>query len=302
MSNPMLKTMQAFLTLTLLCITTAGVFAQALPLIPPDGYDKVRNDIPHGQLVMTTYHSDATNSTRPVHIYLPPNYSTTKKYPVVYILHGIGGDEGNWTAGWGGCANIVADNLIADGKISPIILVSPKTCAKKEGDKDDWVGYGRFEDDLLHSLIPWVESHYSTFTDGAHRGLAGFSLGGGMTLNIGCSHFDAFPYLGAFSSAVNSKSPDALFPNDGADAKQKMKLLYISCGDADWTGFFNLNEKLAKYCESNNISHYWQPIVKGNHDFGSVWRPGLWNFLQLAQNAGISSETDIVKKANTHKK
>ncbi len=262
---------------------------EELPVLPPVDYDLERSDVSAGKVEQVSYHSEATGTDRPLVVYLPPGYSSDKRYSVVYILHGIGGSEWDWFAWWGGVANIIADNLIAEGKLDPLILVSPNTNALKPGeDPEGFDGYNRFEEDLIGSIIPFVEANYSVNTGREQRGLAGLSLGGGMTLNTGAAHLELFPYLGAFSAAPNTESPEVLFPDGGEVAKQDMKLLLLSCGTNDWIGLFAPNEALHDYCDANGIPNAWLPVEGGNHDFGSVWKPGLWNYLQMADAAGLT--------------
>ncbi|MDP4183213.1 MAG: alpha/beta hydrolase-fold protein, partial [Bacillota bacterium] len=219
------------LLITFLNVTAMTTSAAMAPTLPPSGFDQVRSSIPHGQVVSITYQSKATNSQRPARIYLPPGYSTSNKYSVDYLFHGIGGKETDWTTG-GGNANVIADNLIADGKIKPSIIVMPNCNAELPGDATNY-GYERFTDDLLNSIIPYIESHYSVYTDRLHRAISGLSMGGGQTFNIGLPHVDLFPYVGAFSAAPNTYSNSKLFPDGGTAVKQQLKLLFISYGTND---------------------------------------------------------------------
>jgi enterochelin esterase-like enzyme len=264
------------------------LIAQTLPIVPPSGYDQVRSSGQKGQIKDVKYQSAATNSQRPLKIYLPPGYSTDKKYSVVYILHGIGGDEGNWFADWGGKANIIADNLIADGKIKPVILVSPQANATGTGVSD---GYENFTKDLINDLSPFMEKNYPIYTDAAHRGLCGLSMGGGQTLNIGLPNVDKFPYLGAFSSAPNTKQVNQLFTN--TNIKQLLKILLLTCGTAD--GLISNNNRVRDYCKSNTIP-YTEWLLQGNGHDWTVWKPSLWNFLQMAGAVGLYDETPVVRE------
>lgn len=278
------------LLLAVAALFAAGLCGQQLPVLPPDGYDAARGDAAAGEVTYVTYHSQATGTDRPLVVYLPPGYTSDRTYGVAYILHGIGGSQWDWFADWGGRANVIADNLIAEGKLEPLILVSPNTNALKPGeDPEGFDGYDRFEEELIGSIIPYVESNYAVYSDRLHRGLAGLSLGGGMTLNIGSARLDLFPYLGAFSAAPNTASPEALFPDGGALAKKRLELLFLSCGTDDWIGLFAPNEALHDFCDANGIPNAWLPVQGGNHDFGSVWKPGLWNYLQMAEAAGLTS-------------
>jgi endo-1,4-beta-xylanase len=279
-----------FFSMLLICMVLIASFstsvnissAASLPSMPPSGYDQVRGGIQKGQVVNISYHSTATNSTRPAKVYLPPGYSTDKRYSVLYLLHGIGGSEGDWFADWGGRANIIADNLIAEGKIKPLIIVTPNTNAAGTGIGD---GYENFTKDLINCLIPYIESRYPVYTDREHRAIAGLSMGGGQSFNIGLTNLDKFPYIGPISSAPNTYANNRLFPDGGAAAREKLKLLFISCGTND--NLMGFGQRVHEYCSSNNINHIYWLIQGGVHDY-NVWKAGLWNFLQLAEEAGLT--------------
>ncbi len=263
--------------------TTVNISSAAsLPSMPPSGYDQVRNGVPKGQVVNISYYSTATNSTRPAKVYLPPGYSTSKRYSVLYLLHGIGGSEGDWFADWGGRASIIADNLIAEGKIKPLIIVTPNTNAAGPGIGD---GYENFTKDLINCLIPYIESRYSVYTDREHRAIAGLSMGGGQSFNIGLTNLDKFAYIGPISSAPNTYPNNRLFPDGGAAARQKLKLLFIACGTND--PLIGFGQRVHEFCVANNINHIYWLIQGGGHDY-NVWKAGLWNFLQLAEQAGLT--------------
>jgi enterochelin esterase-like enzyme len=149
--------------------------ADPLPATPPGGYDRVQNNIPHGQVRYISYQSSATNSQRRARIYLPPNYSTGKKYSAMYLLHGIGGNEDEWYSN--GSPNVIFDNLIAAGKIQPFICVLPNGNATGSGVSDGWTNFTK---DLIESLIPYIEKNYSVSTDRNNRTVCGLSMGGGQ--------------------------------------------------------------------------------------------------------------------------
>jgi enterochelin esterase-like enzyme len=263
--------------------TTVNISSAAsLPSMPPSGYDQVRGGIQRGQVVNISYYSTATNSTRPAKVYLPPGYSTSKRYSVLYLLHGIGGSENDWFWEGGGRTHIIADNLIAEGKIKPVIIVTPNTNAAGAGIGD---GYENFTKDLINCLIPYIESRYSVYTDREHRAIAGLSMGGGQSFNIGLTNLDKFAYIGPISSAPNTYANNRLFPDGGAAAREKLKLLFIACGTND--SLIGFGQRVHEYCSSNNINHTYWLIPGGGHDFG-VWKPGLWNFLQMAEAVGFT--------------
>ena len=245
------------------------------------GFDTVRTNIAHGKIDTITYTSKTVVSKRRALIYTPPAYSKTKKYPVLYLLHGIGGDEKEWLNG--AQPQVILDNLLADGKIEPMIVVMPNGRAMKDDRatgnimaQDKVQAFATFEKDLLNDLIPFIEKKYSVFTDREHRAVAGLSMGGGQSLNFGLGNLDKFAWIGGFSSAPNTKIPQELVP-DIAAAKEKIKLLYISCGASD--GLISFSKRLHDYLIKNDVPHIYF-IEPGVHDF-KVWKNGLFMFSQL---------------------
>ena len=213
---------------------------------PPTGFRDKRENGVHGTITTVQYDSKTLSTRREMLVYTPPGYTPDKKYPVIYLLHGLNSDAGQWP--YWVHADHVVDNLLADDKIEPMIMVFPNCNTNKtvenpkpdEGEerKSGYKGYGMsFENDLLKDIIPYIESHYSVYTDREHRALAGLSMGGGQSLNIGLSHINTFAYIGGFSSAPNTNqfgglSNTKLLPNPVA-AKKKLKLLWLACGNKD---------------------------------------------------------------------
>ncbi|WFR60152.1 carbohydrate-binding protein [Anaerocolumna sp. AGMB13025] len=252
------------------------VAAAALPAMPPTGYDQTRNNISHGQVNSITYQSSATNSQRKARIYLPPGYSTSEKYSVLYLLHGYGGSEADWFTG-GGAANVIMDNLIADGNIQPFIIVTPN--ANTSSISDD-----KLPGDILDSLIPYIDSHYSVYTDRLHRAIAGLSYGGPQSYNIGCTNMNKFAYVGGFSGGGPVAYPTSrLFPDPSA-TRQQMKLLFLCIGTNDNLSY---SDGIANFCKSNNIPCTYYQIPGRGHDW-TVWKPSLWNFSQMACANGFT--------------
>lgn len=253
--------------------------------IYPDPSDSIvarRDDIPHGTLEMIDYESKTVGTVRKMNVYTPPGYSTEKKYPVLYLLHGIGGDETEWQRF--ATPDMLFDNLIADGKAKPMIVVMPNGRAQKN---DRPVGnvfesapsFGVFERDLLDDVIPKIESRYSVQADREHRAIAGLSMGGGQSLNFGLGHLDTFAWIGGFSAAPNTKKPEELVP-DADKAKQQLKLLWLSCGSKD--GLINISQNTQRYLKSKNVPHLWNVDSHG-HD-ATHWRNNLYYFAQLVFN------------------
>jgi enterochelin esterase-like enzyme len=247
----------------------------------PEGFDIHRTGIDHGKIDSTTYASKTVGTNRKVLIYTPPNYSKSKKYPVLYLLHGIGGDEREWLKG--GNPQIILDNLYAENKIEPMIVVMPNGRAIKDDSSkgnimapDKVQAFATFEKDLLSDLMPFIEKKYPVIKDREHRAIAGLSMGGGQSLNFGLGNLDQFAWIGGFSSAPNTKPPQQLIPNP-EEARKKLKLLWISCGDND--GLITFSQRTHDYLNANDIPHIYY-IEPGVHDF-KVWKNSLYMFSQL---------------------
>lgn len=245
------------------------------------GFDVLNPNVPAGKVETITYDSKTVGTTRKVTIYTPPGFNKKKKYPVLYLLHGIGGDEKEWLNG--GNPQIILDNLYSEGKIEPMIVVMPNGRAMKDdtasGDimaADKVKAFATFEKDLLHDLIPFIEKKYPVLKDREHRAIAGLSMGGGQSLNFGLGNLNLFAWVGGFSSAPNTKMPQELVPNP-EEAKKKLKLLWISCGDKDW--LIENSKRTHDYLVKNNVPHIYY-IEPGVHDF-KVWKNGLYMFSQF---------------------
>ncbi|HEX6984574.1 MAG TPA: alpha/beta hydrolase-fold protein, partial [Planctomycetaceae bacterium] len=173
--------------------------------------DARREGIERGKFETVEYESKAVGGKRRMVVYTPAGYSEETKYPVLYLLHGGGDDETGWLKK--GDADVILDNLIADGAAVPMIVVMPNGFARRpdaqgqgRGRGDFARAFADFEADLLGDVIPYVESHYSVKADREHRALAGLSMGSFQTLLIGTKRLDTFAWLGAFSGA-NFRGP-----------------------------------------------------------------------------------------------
>ncbi|MFN3648472.1 MAG: alpha/beta hydrolase-fold protein [Armatimonadota bacterium] len=245
---------------------------------PPEGIDADRPGIPHGKLETIEYDSKTVGTRRKMQVYTPPGYSPEKKYPVLYLLHGIGGDETEWHRF--AKPNLLLDNLLAEGKAVPMIVVMPNGRAQKNDRAEGNVfasapAFAVFEQDLLQDVIPAIESRYSVQPGREHRALAGLSMGGGQSLNFGLKHLDRFAWVGGFSSAPNTKPPAELVP-DPAAAREKLKLLWLSCGNKD--NLFRISQGMHGYLKEKEVPHVWNVDAHG-HD-PTHWRNNLYHFLQ----------------------
>jgi enterochelin esterase-like enzyme len=253
--------------------------ADDVPAFPdPPAKIDAEKDVPHGRLEMVSYDSKSVGTTRKMQVYTPPGYSPGKKYPVLYLLHGIGGDETEWQRF--ARPSMVLDNLLAEGKILPMIVVMPNGRAQKNDRAEGNIfaaapAFAAFEQDLLKDVIPTIESRYSVQADREHRALAGLSMGGGQTLNFGLAHLDTFAWLGAFSSAPNTK-PASQLVSDPESAKKQLKLLWLACGKKD--NLLRISQGVHAYLKDKGIPHVWH--VDGNAHDPTEWRNNLYLFAQ----------------------
>jgi enterochelin esterase-like enzyme len=247
---------------------------------PPKGFDVRRDGVDRGKLELVEYDSKGVGIKRKAQVYTPPGGMPDQKYPVLYLLHGIGGDENEWTRN--GAPNVILDNLYADKKLVPMIVVLPNGRASKDVTAKDPIpkqspAFAAFEQDLLLDLIPFIEKNYPVKTDRESRALAGLSMGGGQSLNFGLNNLDTFAWIGGFSSAPNTKRPADLI-KDHAEATRKLRLLYIACGDRD--GLFRVSQGVHAMLEEKMVPHVYNVTPGGGHDF-KVWKSDLYNFTQL---------------------
>jgi enterochelin esterase-like enzyme len=255
--------------------------AQNLQKQAPEGFDRFNSTIQKGKIDTLLYDSKTVGVKRKTLVYTPPGFSESKKYPVLYLLHGIGGDEKEWLVN--GHPEIILDNLFSEGKVEPMLVVMPNGRAMKDDratgnmfDPEKVEAFSTFEKDLLTDLIPFIESKYPVFSDREHKALAGLSMGGGQSLNFGLGNLDTFAWVGGFSSAPNTKKPDELVPNPQLTSS-KLKLLWISCGDQD--NLMSFSQRTHDYLKEHDVPHIFY-VEPGGHDF-KVWKNDLYLFSQL---------------------
>ncbi|WP_457324291.1 alpha/beta hydrolase [Roseateles sp. P5_E11] len=262
-------------------ITLAADDVRAFPA-PSAGFADPRAGVAPGRIEELSYASGVTGTRRLAVVYLPPGYSAQQRYPVLYLLHGIGGNQHEWQGYVR--ANTVLDNLIADGKALPMIVVMPNGRALPDDSSppadrvftaENAAGFAKFERDLIEFLIPAVDAKYPTLADRQHRALAGLSMGGGQSLNFGLAHLDTFASVGGFSSAPNTKPATELLP-DPAAARRQLALLYLSCGNKD--GLINVSQTVHRALKERGIPHLWN-VDESGHDRES-WAENLFHFSQ----------------------
>lgn len=264
-----------------LLFATPVAFSQTDVKRAPAGFDSFRVEIPHGKIDTVSYSSKTVGSVRKALVYTPPGFSKDKKYPVLYLLHGIGGDEKEWFTN--GQPHVILDNLYSEKRLQPMIVVLPNGRAMKNDravgnimDGEKVQAFATFEKDLLHDLIPFIENEYPVIKDRESCAIAGLSMGGGQSLNFGLGNLDKFAWVGGFSSAPNTKAPELLVPNP-EETRKRLKLLWISCGDND--NLLSFSKRTHDYLKKEKVPHIFL-IEPGNHDF-KVWKNDLYMFSQL---------------------
>jgi len=251
-----------------------------IPGTPPR-FDEIQ-DVRHGSLQVRTYTSTPLHRRRQLYVYVPPQYDSEpgRRFPVLYLRHGSGDDESTWSLQ--GRAGVILENLIAQGKAAPMLIVMTN------GDTDGTWGGGSSPDaiellgkELLGDVIPMIEKNYRVTANRANRAITGLSMGGGQAFTIGLKHLDTFAWVGEFSSGLLSDTDFNLakhlpgFLDDPARANQRLNLLFLSCGTEDprLPGHLDLTDTL----KARQIRYIWYP-TSGAHEW-KVWRHSLAEFL-----------------------
>jgi len=241
-------------------------------------------DVPHGTLHRHFYRSGVVRDDRDYYVYTPPGYdaNTATRYPVLYLLHGFSDEANGWTAV--GRAHVILDNLIAQGKAKPMLVVMPLGYGAPEIVKAGFRGFSdaglrqrnfdRFRDALLGEVIPQVEKSYRVAADRGSRAIAGLSMGGAESLYTGLNALDRFAWVGAFSSGGLRDEFDADFPGLDAKANDKLRLLWIACGTED--RMIEVNRKVRAWLTSKGVKHE-AVETPGAHTW-MVWRRNLAEF------------------------
>ena len=243
------------------------------------------------------YFGDGAEITKEANVYLPYGYDANKKYDVLYLMHGIGGDENEWgMTGSTSTVKVIMDNLIYYGDIEPFIVVTPNgRSAKDHGKESDYASFYCFGEELRNDLIPYIESHYATYAEYSgdgydmqstreHRAMAGLSMGGMQTINIGIGEcVDLFGYFGAFSAAPTSNTA-AKTAEILKDNTLPIYYFYNICGKNDNIAYSSASaaaKNLPAVCDqfTDGENFMWQE-KSGGHDF-NIWYLGFYNFAQL---------------------
>jgi enterochelin esterase family protein len=269
------------LAAVLFALSSAGAMAQQAEAPAPVPAWLEMRAVSHGDVHTLAYQSKSLDRAREAIVYLPPGYySKSDSYPVLYLLHGAGGDERTWIDR--GQANVILDNLIADGSLEPLIVVMPygytsrlEAGQQRRGAAGYKTDMEEFPVDLIKDLIPLVESRYRVSAGREHRAIAGLSMGGGQSLAIGLSHPDMFSRIASFSSAMQiANSPDwggvdmeAVLKN--ADAiNEQVDFLWVGCGTEDT--LFDVNQAFSRQLTEAGVEHNFR-VTLGAHTM-DVWQ------------------------------
>ncbi len=273
-ANPLLKPN--------LVATQNAVYVPGPPSLPWE-----LNDVPHGEIHHHFYRSKVAADDRDYYVYTPPGYdpAAKKTYPVLYLLHGYSDDASGWTAV--GHANVILDNLIAQDKANPMIVVMPLGYGTMDFVHLAWNAWshtelrdrnlGNFREALLTEVIPRVESEYRVTKDRNARAIAGLSMGGSESLLTGLNNLDKFAWIGAFSSGSIPEDFSKDFPALDAKANRQLHLLWIACGTED--RLITVNRNLREWLKTKGVKAT-EIETPGMHTW-MVWRRNLAEFAPL---------------------
>jgi len=245
------------------------------------------NDVPRGEVHHHFYKSAVAGDDRDYYVYTPPGYdpAAKKTYPVLYLLHGYSDDASGWTAV--GLANVILDNLIAQGKAKPMIAVMPLGYGTMEMIRHSWASWSRtdlrdtnfrkFSEALLTEIMPRVESEYRITKNRNARAIAGLSMGGSESLLTGLNNLDKFSWIGAFSSGGIPDDFQKDFPALDAKANQQIHLLWIACGTEDH--LIIVNRSFRDWLKTKGVKAT-EIETPGMHTW-MVWRRNLTEFAGL---------------------
>jgi enterochelin esterase-like enzyme len=239
--------------------------------------------VPHGTVEERWYESKSLDLSRRVFVYTPPGYQKSNaRYPVLYLLHGAGGDESGWVES--GRVNLILDNLMADGKLKPLVVVMPygyaypPTNPKASGEDAMKRQRSGFERDLIDDVLPFVQSNYRVYADRDHRAIAGLSLGGAQALGTGLTHLDLFSRVAGFSPALGAVTTEQAgglkFESTIADTKKvnsQLKLLWVGCGTEDT--LYKSVESFSQMLQAAGVKSTWRS--SGGAHTWLVWRKYL---------------------------
>lgn len=273
-------------------ITDPSNTVAAFTAMPPYSYVVVHGDapayydakdVPHGTITRHIYHSNVTNGMRDLYVYTPPGYDPKKNYPTLYLLGGSGELPSNWM--YDGRANLILDNLIAEGKALPMVMVLPNNqVVHRNHPRHAELTFTLFEKELREHIVPLVEKNYSVRKEPKYRALAGLSMGGRHTMYCGFNSLDIFGNFGVFSAGdIETEKTLAAFLNDPT-INDKITYLFIGQGNQEEAGMLGARVAALRKALDEHKIHYEYYVGGGmGHDW-TTWRhllyysflPHLW--------------------------
>jgi enterochelin esterase family protein len=264
------------------------IAAQSVVHVPgPSSLTWEVNDVPHGTIHHQFYKSEVVGDQRDYYVYTPAGYDAKAKkpYPTLYLLHGFSDDASGWTAV--GRAHVILDNLIAQGKAKPMVVVMTLGYGAPEIVTGGWTGVrdpnigkrnrDKYRDALFAEVMPAIEKDYRVSKDRKMRAIAGLSMGGAESLYTGLNALDRFAYVGAFSAGGGDHDYAAEYPKLDSSANAQLKLLWIACGTED--RLIEPNRKFIEWLKSKDI-HLTAVETSGQHTW-MVWRRNLSVFAPM---------------------
>jgi enterochelin esterase-like enzyme len=254
-------------------------------------------DVPHGQVRQNLYFSKITEAWRRCFVYTPPDYdmNPNSRYPVLYLQHGSGEDETGWAVQ--GKANLILDNLIAEKKALPMIIVMDKGYATKPGQTPPQGpgapargtgGISAFEEVMIKEIIPMIDATYRTIADRDHRGMAGLSMGANQTIQITMNNLDVFSYIGGFSGTSNYPGTAAIDPTtfqggkfkDGAALNKQIRLFWLGLGTKEPNPFPGSVAAFRDMLDKVGVKYVFYQSQGTAHEW-LTWRRDLYQFAPL---------------------
>jgi enterochelin esterase-like enzyme len=254
-------------------------------------------DVAHGQIRQNLYFSKITNAWRRCFVYTPPDYdkNTTSRYPVLYLQHGSGEDETGWASQ--GKANLILDNLIAEKKAVPMIIVMDKGYATKPNQAPPQSGaapargaggMSAFEEVMIKEIIPMIDASFRTISDRENRAMAGLSMGANQTIQITMNNLDKFSHIGGFSGTSNYPGTEVLDPatfsngkfKDGEALNKQIKLFWLGLGTKEPNPFPGSVRAFRDMLEKGGIKYVYYESIGTAHEW-LTWRRDLYQFAPL---------------------
>ncbi|MBE5778804.1 MAG: esterase family protein [Clostridiales bacterium] len=275
----------SFLLALILVLGCVPVLAEQDPYRPVSGYDVKQTGVEYAQVQEITYYSTTCEKERKFNLYLPVGYTEDKEYPVLYLLHGIGGDHREWTSGK---PEVIVGNLVASGKAKEMIIVTPNikafhkdTVATGGYGPEMYAGFDNFINEITVDIMPYMAANYSVAEGRENTAIAGLSMGGRVALYVGLSLPETFGYVGAFAPApglLPYAAEGGLFTEETFKAADGYDTFILICTGSEDEAVGIWPETYSNALTNNGTEHIFYK-TPGAHNF-FVWKNGLYHFAQ----------------------